>query len=107
MERNFRVDEDSMNQLMDVFGQLDAELNNAYSKFKTLISAMDNERSWKGESKKTFMAYMKLLEQYHEVFTAAGATQPVTEARKALSEYLANADTFYMDFAEYKILEAD
>ena len=107
MERNLRIDESSMNQFMDVFEQMNVELNHAYNKVHALISTIDAGTSWKGESQKTFMAYMKLLEQYHEAFTCVGATQPIAEAGKALTEYQVNTDTFYVDFAEYKTLEAD
>lgn len=107
MEGNFRVDEDGMNQLLDIFGQLNIELSNAHNKFRTLLSSIEDSNSWKGESKKIFMVYMRLLEQYHAALASTGTTQPILEVRKALIEYFGNTDTFYTDFAEYKTLEAD
>lgn len=104
---NFRVDEDRMNQLMNTIDRMNAELSNAYNKFKTLLSEIEGSESWKGESKKIFMAYMKLLEQYHGALASVGSTQPIYEARNTLAGYMASTDTFYTDFTEYKTLEAD
>lgn len=107
MKENFRVDEDNMIQLFDTIEQLNIELTNAHDKFSTLISAIEGSESWKGKSKKIFMVYMKLLEQYHGALASTGTIQPMDEARKALAEYLTNTDTFYAEFIEYKTLEAD
>lgn len=107
MVGNFRVEEDNMHQLSDIYTQMNTELDNAHNQLKTLLSTIEVSDSWKGESKKSFMVYMKLLEQYHGALTSVGKTQPIGEARKALTEYLGNTDSFYADFPEYKTLEAD
>ena len=105
--QEFRVDERQMDQLRKIIMQLNTELTDAYSKFKTLLSGVEQTDSWKGKSKETFLVYMRLLEQYHGALASIGTTQPVYEAVKSLEGFMYQTDTFYRDFTEYKAMEGD
>lgn len=105
--QEFRVDENQMDQFREIIVQLNTELTDAHSRFKTLLSAIEQTNSWKGKSKERFLVYMRLLEQYHGALASVGTTQPVYEAVKALEGFMYQTDTFYRDFAEYKAMEGD
>lgn len=103
----FKLDENRMDQLREIFTQLDIELTGAHEEMKTLLAAMEETNSWIGQSKEKALVYMRLLEQYHGALSSDGTEQPVSEAIKAMEECMKLADNFYNDFEEYKILEGD
>lgn len=107
MEKNFRVDENQMDQFRQIIVQMNTELTEAHGKFKALLAAIEQTGSWKGKSKERFLVYMRLLEQYHGALASVGTTQPVFEAVKALEGFMYRSSTFYRDFTEYRILEGD
>lgn len=99
---NFKMSGESMNNLLSDLRLVRQNINEAYDLLEKLMTALDSDGIWSGEQRDAFVAYMKLLQQYHRDFTDKGESNSVAEAVEALESHERRIDSFYDEFKEYK-----
>lgn len=102
---DFRISGEAMNQLDENFKQVKEKIQSSADKVSQLLSQIESEKEWTGESADAFLAYMDLMNQYHHALMDVDGFQPLEDAEAALKELGDNIDSFYADFAEYKEME--
>lgn len=102
---DFRISGEAMNQLEESFKQAKTKINSSADKATQLLSKIESEKKWTGQSADAFFAYMDLMNQYHHALMDIDGFQPLNDAETALEELGDNIDGFYADFAEYKEME--
>lgn len=102
---NFEITSSNMIEIRIKLEEINTNVDEALCKLKTLLSDIETEEMWKGESEITFMLYMDLLKQYQTSFSSSAESCPITQAIDALKDCEKNVESFYSDFNEYKNME--
>lgn len=100
----YEMSGESMNTLKSKLEEVKTSVDNSHTQLANLLSQIEGDGLWSGETMNIFMCYMKLLEQYQKSFTDAGGKSPITEAISALSSNETRVDNFY-NLQEYLDLE--
>lgn len=102
---NFQITSSNMISIRTKLEEVNTNVDESFEKLTTLLSNIDTDKAWEGESANTFWCYMDLMKQYHGAFSSSSESCPITQAIKALKDCEGNVESFYSDFEEYKNME--
>lgn len=103
--QDFKMSGTNMNDLLTKLKAIQEDIDDSYDLLSQLLSRIEDDKLWKGKEETTFMAYMSLMQQYHESFSNNNGENPVQQAIDALEAHGERVDDFYTGFQEYKNME--
>ena len=103
--QDFKMSGTNMNDLLTKLKSIQEDIDDSYDLLSQLLSRIEDDKLWKGKEETTFMAYMRLMQQYHESFSNNNGENPVQQAIDALEAHGERVDDFYTGFQEYKNME--
>lgn len=103
--QDFRISGKEMNRLTEELKTIQENMESSYNRIASLVQRVEGDGKWSGEQQKKFLAYIKLMEEYHKCFTNNNAENPLQQAIDGLKELEEHVEAFYMDFTEYKKVE--
>lgn len=103
--QDFRISGREMNRLSEELKTVQENIDSSYKRISNLVEKVEDESKWSGKQKDTFLAYIKLMEEYHKSFTDNSEENPIKQALNGLKELDDHVEAFYTDFSEYKKVE--
>ncbi len=96
------IDEEQMSLVKKELEQVIECMDDMYINLLKLINRVKTENVWQGETAKTFLAFISLMQQYHARFTSWSSSQVFGLALEAFSELEEHCESFYDEFVEFQ-----
>lgn len=100
-----KVDSATLREMPSRVEELKDIINDAYEKAKLVVTEIETEGEWEGESQKVMLSFMDLCLAYHRLFIKEDT--PLDMAKKAFNELISNIDSYYTVSPSYKYLKED